>query len=275
MVQNAMSSGNIEFEQTRIRNWLRLVRELSRASPDDEFVLHYQPKVVLASKVIVGAEALIRWQHPTLGLLSPGEFIQLAETTGLILSIGAWVFRQAARFAVQLNRARSMPLTVSVNFSLTQFVDHNMLGFIRDVLEETGADPSWLILELTESRFADESPEIVNIFVQIRAMGLGLSIDDFGTGYSCLSYLERLPISEIKLDKNFIRGLATSRVKQIIVQAVVGIGRELDVCVIAEGIETEAEREALQKLNCIHGQGFLFSKPVATNEFLATIREQD
>jgi EAL domain-containing protein (putative c-di-GMP-specific phosphodiesterase class I) len=275
MVQNAMSSGNIEFEQTRIRNWLRLVRELRRASPDDEFVLHYQPKVVLTSKVILGAEALIRWQHPTLGLLSPGEFIQLAETTGLILSIGAWVFRQAARFAVQLNRARSMPLTVSVNFSLTQFVDHNMLGFIRDVLEETGADPSWLILELTESHFADESPEIANIFVQIRAMGLGLSIDDFGTGYSCLSYLERLPISEVKLDKNFIRGLATSRVKQIIVEAVVGIGRELDVCVIAEGIETEAERETLQKLNCNHGQGFLFGKPVAANEFLATTREQD
>jgi EAL domain-containing protein (putative c-di-GMP-specific phosphodiesterase class I) len=275
MAQKAMSSGEIEFEQTRIRNRLPLMRELRRASLDDEFVLYYQPKVVLASKVIVGAEALIRWQHPTLGLLPPGAFIQLAEKSGLILSIGAWVFRQAARFAVQLNRARSMPLTVSVNVSLIQFVDHNMLGFIRDVLKETGADPSWLILELTESLFAGESPEIVNIFVQIRAMGLGLSIDDFGTGYSCLSYLERFPISEVKLDKNFIRDLATSRVKQLIVQAVVGIGRELDVCVIAEGIETEAERETLQKLHCIHGQGFLFSKPVAANEFLATTREQD
>jgi len=275
MAQNAMSLGKIEFEQTRIRNRLRLMRELRRASLEDEFVLHYQPKVILASNAIVGAEALIRWQHATLGLLAPGEFIQLAEKTGLILSIGAWVFRQAARFAAQLNRARSTPLTVSVNVSLIQFADHNMLGFIRDVLEETGADPSWLILELTESLLAEESPEIVNIFVQIRAMGLGLSIDDFGTGYSCLSYLERFPISEVKLDKNFIRDLATSRVKQIIVQAVVGIGRELDVCVIAEGIETEAERETLQKLNCIYGQGFLFGKPVAANEFLAATCERD
>lgn len=275
MVQNAMSSSRIEFKQPRIRNRLRLMQELRRAPLEDEFVLYYQPKVILASKVIVGAEALIRWRHPTLGLLSPGEFIQLAEKIGLILSIGAWAFRQAARFAVQLNRARSTPLTVSVNVSLIQFADHDMLGFIRDALDETGADPSWLVLELTESHFAGESPEIVNIFVQIRAMGLGLSIDDFGTGYSCLSYLERFPISEVKLDKNFVRDLATSRVKQIIVQAVLGIGRELDVCVIAEGIETEAERETLQKLSCIYGQGFLFSKPVAANEFLATSREQD
>jgi EAL domain-containing protein (putative c-di-GMP-specific phosphodiesterase class I) len=272
MAQNAMSSTKIEFEQTYIRKRLRLMHELHLASVEDEFVLHYQPKVALDSKDIVGAEALIRWQHPTLGLLFPGEFIQLAEKTGLIHSIGGWVFRQAARFAVQLNRTRLTPLTVSVNVSLIQFSDHNMLGFIRDALEETGADPSWLILELTESHFVGESPEIVKTLVQIRRMGLGLSIDDFGTGYSCLSYLERFPISEVKLDKSFVRDLATSRVKQIIVRAVLGIGRELDVCVIAEGIETEAERETLQKLSCIYGQGFLFSKPVAANEFLATTR---
>lgn len=273
MAQFTMSARKTKSEQIGMRNGLRLMHELRRTSVEDEFVLHFQPKVVLASEVIVGAEALIRWQHPKFGLLSPGVFIHLAEKTGTIVSIGRWVFRQAARFAVELNRARSTPLTVSVNISQIQVADHNMLSLIRDALDETGADPAWLVLELTESHFAGESPEIVDTFVKIRAMGLGLSIDDFGTGYSCLSYLERFPISEIKLDKNFVRDLGGSRVKQIIVHAVLGIGRELDVRVIAEGIETQAEQEMLQKLGCLYGQGFLFSKPISASEFLASTQD--
>jgi PAS domain S-box-containing protein/diguanylate cyclase (GGDEF)-like protein len=258
----------------KIKSRVRLTNDLHQALTNEEFVLYYQPKVELASGKIIGAEALIRWRHPMLGVLPPGQFIPIAEEIGLILDIGAWVLRKAAQFSVWLNRDRSVPLTVSVNVSQLQFTNRNIREFVEEVIRGTGANPSWLILELTESLFADGSPEMVETFKKLRDMGLGLSIDDFGTGYSSLRYLERFPISEIKLDKSFVQDLSLSRVKQVIVEAVMRLAVELDISVIAEGIETEAERATLREFHCVYGQGYLFSRPVSVDKFLGLCRKQ-
>jgi PAS domain S-box-containing protein/diguanylate cyclase (GGDEF)-like protein len=252
---------------------VRLTRELHQAVTSEDFVLHYQPKVELDSGAIIGAEALVRWLHPVFGLQPPSRFIPIAEETGLISDIGAWVLHEAARFAVRLNHGRYAPLTISVNVSQIQFTDRDMGELVRTVLQETGADPSWLILELTESLFADGSPEMVATFRQLRNIGLGLSIDDFGTGYSSLRYLERFPISEVKLDKSFVEDLQHSRIKQVIVNAVIKLGTELNIAVTAEGIETEAERASLREVHCVYGQGYLFGRPVPEDEFLPLVRE--
>lgn len=257
-----------------IKSRVRLTHELHQAVISEDFVLHFQPKVQLDSGAIVGAEALVRWRHPVFGLQPPSRFIPVAEDTGLILDIGAWVLRDAARFAVRLNRDRSVPLTVSVNVSPVQFTEREMPEFVRAILRETGADPSWLILELTECLFTDGSPQMINTFRQLREMGLGLSIDDFGTGYSSLRYLDRFPISEVKIDQSFIRDLPQSRVKQVIVDAVIKLGIELNIMVTAEGVETEAERATLGGFGCVYGQGYLFGRPVALDEFLRSVEGQ-
>ena len=167
-----------------------------------------------------------------------------------------------------------MPLSISVNVSpRIQFKDRDMREIVATVLDETGAEPSWLILELTESVIADGSPELIATFQRLREAGLGLSIDDFGTGYSSLRYLERFPISEIKLDKGFVQDLPESRTKQVIVDAVIKLGIALDISITAEGVETEAERAALREFGCRYAQGFLFGQPTAAAEFLLLIGE--
>jgi PAS domain S-box-containing protein/diguanylate cyclase (GGDEF)-like protein len=254
-----------------IKSRVRLAQELRQAVKSEDFVLYYQPKVELVSGTIIGAEALIRWRHPLFGLQPPNRFIPAAEETGLILEIGRWVLYEAARFAARINQDRSPALTISVNVSQLQFTAGDMAEQVRAVLQETGADPAWLILELTESLFADDSPEMVASFRRLRDMGLGLSIDDFGTGYSSLRYLERFPVSEIKLDKSFVQDLHQSQVKRIIVDAVIKLGAELNISVTAEGVETEAERATLREVFCLYAQGYLFGRPVASDEFLSLV----
>jgi diguanylate cyclase (GGDEF)-like protein len=257
----------------RLKRRVQLTHELHQAVTSEEFVLHYQPKVELKSGETIGAEALVRWRHPVLGLQSPELFIPIAEETGLISDLGTWVLREAARFAVRVNQGRSVPLSISVNVSPIQFKDRDMREIVATVLDETGAEPSWLILELTESVIADGSPELIATFQRLREAGLGLSIDDFGTGYSSLRYLERFPISEIKLDKGFVQDLPESRTKQVIVDAVIKLGIALDISITAEGVETEAERAALREFGCRYAQGFLFGQPTAAAEFLLLIGE--
>jgi diguanylate cyclase (GGDEF)-like protein len=257
----------------RLKRRVQLTHELHQAVTSEEFVLQYQPKVELKSGEIIGAEALVRWRHPVLGLQPPELFIPIAEETGLISDLGTWVLREAARFAVRVNRGRSVPLTISVNISPIQFKDRDMCEFVATVLDETGAEPSWLILELTESVIADGSPELIVTFQRLREAGLGLSIDDFGIGYSSLRYLERFPISEIKLDKGFVQDLPESRTKQVIVDAVIKLGVGLDISITAEGVETEAERATLREFGCRYAQGFLFGPPTAAAEFLLLIGE--
>lgn len=253
---------------------LRMTAELQHALSADEFVYHFQPQVDLASGKIVGAEALIRWRHALFGLQHPARFIALAEETGLILDIGAAGLREVARFAASTNRDRREPLCFSFNVSPIELTHRDMVTFVRRVIDETGVDPTCLTLELTESLMAEDSPEMLTLFHGLRELGLGLSIDDFGTGYSSLRYLERFPLTEIKIDRSFVSGLADSAAKRAIVQAVIKLGGELGVRVVGEGVEQEAERELLAAIGCGLAQGNLFSPPLAAAEFSRMEREQ-
>jgi PAS domain S-box-containing protein/diguanylate cyclase (GGDEF)-like protein len=188
-------------------NRIRLVAELQQGIAADEFIYYYQPKIDLQTGEFVGAEALLRWQHGLFGLHSPDRFVRLAEDTGLILDIGARGFHQVADFAVRVNRSRRQPLRFAINVSSIEFTHRDMVAFITDVLDRTGADPSWLTLELTERLIATDSPEMLAIFRRVREIGIGLSIDDFGTEYSSLRYLERFPVTEVKIDRSFVSDL--------------------------------------------------------------------
>jgi predicted signal transduction protein with EAL and GGDEF domain len=204
----------IEFDRNaaiRIESRARLTSDLQQALENSEFLMRYQPKVELATGKIVGAEALLRWEHAVYRTQPPGRFIPIAEESGLIVDIGAWALRHAARFAVRVNRGRPTPLVFSVNVSQLQFRRDDMVQRLQTILEQTDAEPAWLTLELTESLLADNSPAMIGIFRKLRAMGVGLSVDDFGTGYSSLSRLESFPISEFKIDRSFVSQVDRNR----------------------------------------------------------------
>ncbi len=252
----------------RSRNRIRLTTELRQALAHDEFVFAYQPKVELATRSIVGGEALLRWKHGLFGEQAPDSFIAVAEDTGLILDIGARSFPTVAKFASLVNRARSQPLTFALNVSTVEFVNRDMVRFAEKVLADSGIDPAWITLELTESLMAESSQKILGIFHALRALGIGLAIDDFGTGYSSLRYLEAFQVTEVKLDRYFVRDISQSGAKRLIVESVVKLGMELGITVVAEGIETEAEHSILQKLGCPQGQGYLYGRPVSAETFI-------
>lgn len=246
---------------------LKLTDALHRAVAAGEFLFHYQPEVDLRSGRVVAAEALLRWDNAALGLQTPDRFIGIAEETGLILDIGHWGRCEVARFAVETNRGRSVPLRFSANVSTVELTHGDLVGSVSDALARSGADPTWLTLEVTESLLAEDTPELLHVFERLRELGVGLSIDDFGTGYSGLLYLERFPVSEIKIDRHFVRDLASSVSKRAIVEAVIKLGRELGLNVVAEGVETKAEERVLRALGCPLAQGFLFGRPTDAAAF--------
>lgn len=254
-------------EERKARRRLRLTSELQNAFSNDDFLLHYQPKIDLRTGAVVGAEALLRWDHSVFGLQGPGTFVGLAEETGLILDIGHWARDQVATFASEINRDREKPLRFSVNVSTIEVTHRDLVASMEQILKKSGADASWLTLELTESLLATPTPELLAIFSHLRQVGVGLAVDDFGTGYSSLRYLEAFPLSEIKIDRHFITELAQSPVKRILVKAVVDLGREIGIDIVAEGIETEIERDILRAMDCPFAQGFLFSRPIPEAEF--------
>ena len=260
--------------EAKAQHRLQMTAELQRALSADEFIYHYQPQIDIASGAIVGAEALVRWQHALFGLQLPARFIGLAEQTGLILDIGGWGLRDVARFAVETNRHRARHLGFSFNVSSIELTHRDMVSFVRRVIDETGADPRWLTLELTESLLADDSPEMLSIFERLRELGIGLSIDDFGTGYSSLRYLERFPLTEIKIDRSFVCGLPHSQTKRVIVEAVIKLGAELGVRVVGEGVEQETERAMLVAMGCTIAQGYLFSPPLPADVFSADVAQR-
>ncbi|MBV8593712.1 MAG: EAL domain-containing protein [Caulobacteraceae bacterium] len=261
-------------QQAKAHRRLTLTAELQRALAADQFVYHYQPQVQLKDGEIIGAEALVRWRHPLFGLQLPGRFIGLAEETGLILEIGAAGLREVAAFAAVVNRARRKPICFSFNVSSIEVTHRDLIGLVRRVLAETGADPHWLNLELTESLLAEGSPEVLNIFNELRQIGIGLSIDDFGTGYSSLRYLERFPLTEIKIDRSFVAGMPDSAPNRAIVEALIWLAAELDVRVIAEGVERQSERDLLAAMGCGFAQGNLFGQPMAASDFERLIEQQ-
>ena len=235
---------------------------LRRAMDEQEFVLYYQPKVNLASGAIVGVEALIRWQHPTRGLLLPDEFVPIAEDCGLILPIGRWVLREACRQAQSWQLDGLVPITVAVNTSALEFRAKDFLKNLSATLATTGLASRYLELELTESvlmRGAEATDTLLNALAQ---MGVRLAIDDFGTGYSSLSYLRRFPIQTLKIDQSFVQQMCANPDDATIVSAVIAMGKSLNQCVIAEGIETSEQYGFLRAQNCDEGQGYFFGRPM-------------
>jgi PAS domain S-box-containing protein len=255
------------------RNRIRLANELQSAVSNEELLFHYQPQVDLGSGDLVGAEALLRWNHGVFGLQSPARFIGVAEETGTMMEIGAWGLRTLAAYAARINRERPTALRFAFNVSVIEFTRRNMVAFVERVLDEMGCEAEWLTLELTENLMVPEPDDIRRSFEHLRRLGVSISIDDFGTGYSNLRYLERFPLSEIKIDRSFVRDVANSAAKRVIVESVVKLGVALDIRVVAEGIETEAERAIMRALGCSVGQGYLFAAPMAECQFERELNE--
>ncbi|MER7008634.1 EAL domain-containing protein [Dactylosporangium sp. NPDC000555] len=239
--------------------------ELERALADEQFVIHYQPIVDLPTSRLIGVEALVRWQHPARGLLGPDTFIPLAESTGLIVPLGAWVLRQACE---QLARWReefpdAAAIRVNVNLSPRQFQHEGLVEEVSGILAETGADPHQIVLEITESLLMQDTDSTISTLGRLKALGVRLAIDDFGTGYSSLSYLKRFPVDILKIDRSFVDGITAEGGDATLAEAVVQLGRALQLQTVAEGIETAEQWSTLQDLGCELGQGYLFAKPGA------------
>ena len=244
---------------------------LRRALERNEFTLHYQPKVNLNTGEITGAEALIRWKHPTEGLVSPARFIPVAEDCGLILPISNWVLREACKQAREWMVAGLHSISVAVNISALELRDESFLERVFAILAETCLDPRLLELELTESVLMKHPDSATSILKNLRAAGVRVAVDDFGTGYSSLSYLRKFPADAIKIDQSFIRQMSATPGETSIVTAIIRMGQSLNLRVIAEGVETQTELEFLQSQHCDEAQGYYFSRPVSPQQFASLL----
>jgi predicted signal transduction protein with EAL and GGDEF domain len=244
--------------------------DLHAAIDRDELVLHYQPKFDLANGCLSGAEALVRWRHPELGLVEPARFIPLAEANGLIAPIGEWVLQGACR-QVRRWREQGIELKVGVNVSARQFREGDLANRILDIVRSCGVDPRSIEIELTESAVMDDAARVVAALEHLKAHGVSIAIDDFGTGYASLSYLMQLPVDVVKIDRSYVRDVSRRGDKGATVQAVIRFARALGIDVIAEGVESGAEAGSLRDWGCHHAQGFYFGRPVDAEEFAARI----
>jgi diguanylate cyclase (GGDEF)-like protein len=240
---------------------------LRRALERQEFKVHYQPKVDLRTRQITGAEALIRWTHPVRGAVSPAEFIPVAEGSGLILSIGNWILREACQQARAWLDAGLALATMAVNISAVEFRDEHFLEGVFAILQDTGLDPRSLELELTESVLMKRAETSQAILKTLRARGVQAAVDDFGTGYSSLSYLRKFPIDTLKIDQSFVRQITTAPDETTIVTAVISMRRSLKLRAVAEGVETQEVLAFLQDHKCDEAQGYYFSRPVLPEQF--------
>jgi diguanylate cyclase (GGDEF)-like protein/PAS domain S-box-containing protein len=259
---------------TRALKQLVLESNLRGALERSEFVVHYQPQVTIPDFHLVGMEALVRWKHPSLGLLYPNEFVALAEDSGLIVQLGDWVMRTACFQNKMWQDAGLAPMCLSVNFSARQFQQPTFIATVAEVLKETNLDPRWLELELTESSIMREPEQAIEKLHELKLMGIKVAIDDFGTGYSSLNYLKRFPIDTLKIDKTFVADVCKDPHDTAIVRAIITLGHALDLTVIAEGVETREQLQYLSSLGCDVVQGFLFSKSLAAAAFEELLVEQ-
>ncbi len=259
----------------RALDMLLMERDLRRALDEAQFVLHYQPKVDLSSGRVTGAEALIRWQHPTRGLIGPDHFITLAEERGLIVALGDWVLQEVCRQSVAWQRQGMAPIAIAINLSANHFQQETLLATVQHNLARHALAPHCLELELTESAILQDAATTIDTMHQLKKLGVLLALDDFGTGYSSLSQLKGLPLNHIKLDQTFVRGLPNDRGDLAICTAVIAMGRALGMKVIAEGVETAAQWAVLHRLGCNVGQGYLFSSPIPAAQFLAFVQAHD
>jgi EAL domain-containing protein (putative c-di-GMP-specific phosphodiesterase class I) len=261
-----------EEMQARITHRLSIETKLRRALERNEFTLHYQPQVDLVSGRIVSAEALIRWQHPEMGLVSPAMFVPLAEETGLIVPIGEWVLDAACTQTKAWLNAGFNNISIGVNLSARQFRQKNLLQIIEQSLRVNQLNSLHLELELTESMVMQDPEVTIHILNQLKQLGIRLSLDDFGTGYSSLSYLRRFPIDVLKVDQSFIRDVTTNADDACITSSIISLAHGLQLSVIAEGVETREQLRYLKQQKCDVMQGYYFSRPLPADQFFALMQ---
>jgi diguanylate cyclase (GGDEF)-like protein len=259
-----------EVMRAHVIEHLQMENDLRVALERDQLLLHYQPVVSLQTGRIESVEALVRWQHPERGMIAPGQFIPLAEESGLIVALGARVLEQACAAAAGWHAARpdDAPLAISVNLSARQIADPGLLTMIERVLAETGLDPVSLRLEVTESALVEEGETSLGTLNRLKALGIGLVLDDFGTGFSSLGYVKRFPFDALKVDRSFVERICEEPADAAIVRAVTGIAEALSLKVVAEGVETDEQLAAVRELGCQYAQGFYFARPVPAGELL-------
>jgi diguanylate cyclase (GGDEF)-like protein len=259
----------------RALEMLLVERDLRRALEDKQFVLYYQPKVDLKSGHITGAEALIRWQHPTRGLVGPYHFIHVAEERGLIVALGDWVMQEACRQSISWQQQGMQPIPIAINLSAVHFQKNTLLADVQQTLSAHALPASCLELELTESSIMQDAAITIATMDRLKEVGVVLALDDFGTGYSSLSQLKGLPLDNLKLDQSFVRGLPDDSDDLAICTAVIAMGRALGLKVIAEGVETAAQLAVLRTLDCDVGQGYLFARPMPAEQFFEFMQKHD
>jgi diguanylate cyclase (GGDEF)-like protein len=246
---------------------MSIENDLRKAQERNELELYYQPQIELASGKIIGAEALLRWNHSNKGLITPDKFIPVAEETGLIVGIGEWVLHSACQAAVAWNANREIPLCIAVNLSTRQFIRNDLVAMVQRILQETACEPRWIKLEITESLLLEDSTEVAAMLDTFNRMGHAISIDDFGTGYSALSYLNRFPVSQIKIDRSFVQGIPYDNDKTELVKVMISIAQVLNMELVAEGVETHEQAACLFANGCVIVQGYLFGKPMPYASF--------
>jgi EAL domain-containing protein (putative c-di-GMP-specific phosphodiesterase class I) len=252
----------------KVNSRLTIETELRRAIKENEFEIHFQPQVNAHTGALEGAEALVRWIHPTAGMVSPVEFIPVAEETGLIRDIGDWVLEQSCNTFKQWNDEAELNLSVAVNVSVRQLDDAFILR-VQEILNQTGLHKDQLELEITESLLMDNIQENVRILESINRQGVRFAMDDFGTGYSSLSYLRQFPISKLKIDRSFVNDITDDPDDEAIIRAIIAMGQTLKLKVIAEGVENHQQLVLLQAMQCDSYQGYFFSKPLPVDDFYA------
>ena len=279
-LQNAKRAGAtvaVRYEaqmSAKLLDRLELEHQLRHAAERGELELHYQPQLEIGGGRMIGVEALVRWRHPVRGMISPAEFIPLAEETGAIHEIGLWVLGTACAQNRQWQEEGFPPMVMAVNLSPRQFLSPDLPGQVKSVLHLTGLAPQWLELEITEGAVMHDVEAAIGSMVAFKAIGASLSIDDFGTGFSSLAYLSRFPIDKLKVDQSFVRKLDRSERDCAIVRAIIALGQALGLTVIAEGVETEAQRAILARFGCDECQGYLFSRPRPPAELRALLEAQ-
>jgi len=241
---------------------IRLEEDLKQAMQEEQFEVYYQPKINLQSKKVMGAEALVRWNHPTQGRVPPDVFVPVAEEAGFIIELGEWILRTACRQNHSLQKIGYAGLSVAVNISAVQFTDGNLLPMVRKALKDSRLEPNLLELEITESAVMHDPEEVINSLHELGGIGTKLAIDDFGTGYSSLSYLKRFPVDTLKIDRAFITDVSSDSDDVAIVETVLGLGNHFNMSVVAEGVETQEQLDFLSGQGCDLAQGFLISKPL-------------
>jgi EAL domain-containing protein (putative c-di-GMP-specific phosphodiesterase class I) len=247
--------------------------QLRMALEANEFSLVFQPQIRLIDQQVIGVEALLRWHHPHLGRVSPATFIPIAEETGLIVPIGEWVLREACQQQLRWQQHGLPALMMAVNISALQFQQPAFCQQVKIIIQETGIDPQYLELELTESGIMKRAELAVQTLTELRSQGVKLAIDDFGTGYSSLSYLGKFPIDRIKIDQSFIRNIENTPANQAIVKAIIALADNLGLQTVAEGVETVAELNCARSYHCHEVQGYYFAKPMPEAELISWFRQ--